>query len=185
MPELPLEELLSIDDAFERRLLLAALLQEALEDKSAIVGGHAVEAYTLGDYATGDVDLVVFSKAPVAAILQAWGFLQQGRIYWHEQLGVAVDLIGERLAGDWGRVVQLEVHDHYAAVIGPEDLIIDRLNGCVHWNSEEHCAWAERLARRQRGNLDLHYLRDRAAEEGVDEMWQKILEKLDNASDEI
>ncbi|MEI6503099.1 MAG: hypothetical protein WCP21_18980 [Armatimonadota bacterium] len=179
MADLPLDMLLSIEDPFERRLLLAALLQEAVEEKTAIVGGHAVEAYTLGDYTTGDVDLVVFSKAPVASILQAWGFAQQGRIYWHEQLGVAVDLIAERLAGDWGRVVQLEVRGRQAFLIAPEDLIIDRLNACVRWNSPEHCDWAQRVAERQLDSLDLPYLERRAAEEGVAEAWQRIVENLD------
>ncbi|MEN6642307.1 MAG: hypothetical protein ABFE08_07670 [Armatimonadia bacterium] len=179
MSELPLEQLLAIQDPFERRLLFAALLQEALaarDERSAIVGGHAVEAYTLGDYTTGDVDLVVFSKSAAASILQAWGFSQQGRIYWNDELAVAIDLIGERLAGDWKRVVEMEVAGHRVIVIGPEDLIIDRLNACVHWKSQEHCDWAQQLVTRQREALDLPYLQKRATEEGLTERLEEILE---------
>ena len=184
MSGLPLKQLLAVEDPFERRLLLASLLEEALGEKSAIVGGHAVEAYTLGEYTTGDIDLAVFSRARAAAILTGWGFTQQGRTYWHEETGVAVALIGDKLAGDWGRVVEMEVAGHRALLIASEDLIIDRLNACVHWDSPEHCDWAERVAVRQKASLDLTYLRERAAEEGVADALEQILERVDHASDE-
>jgi len=186
MPELPLEELLGIEAPYRRRLAFTAIFQEALRaigEDSAIVGGHAVEAYTAGNYTTADVDLVVFSKVRAAAILREWEFAQEGRIFWHGALGVAVDLIGERLAGDWKRVVTMEVAGHRAIIIGPEDLIIDRLNACVHWQSSDHCDWAEAILGRQAAALDLEYLTTRATEEGVREALARMLEKLDAAND--
>lgn len=178
MAELPLEELLAIENDFERRMLLAALLQEALQARgqnAAVVGGHAVEVYTLGSYATGDIDMVVFDKAPARAILESWDFAAHGRLMWHEALGVAVDLIAERLGGDWRRTSELEFRGHTVRVIGPEDLVIDRLNACVHWNSPDHCQWAETILRALQGRYDLAYLRQKAAEEGVSEALERIL----------
>ncbi|MBU0610733.1 MAG: UbiD family decarboxylase [Armatimonadetes bacterium] len=185
--DLPLEELRDIAQPFQRRLALAAVLQEALREmgeSSAVVGGHAVEAYTLGGYSTADIDLVVFAKSKAATVLTAWGFKQRGRVFWHETIGVAVDLIGQDLAGDWARTVAVEVGGHLARIIGPEDLIIDRLNACVHWQSPEHCHWAEAIAARRRADLDITYLQQRAVEEGVSEACQRVLEGVDRAHDQ-
>jgi hypothetical protein len=183
MSNLPLAELLAIEDPFERRLLFAALLQEALHaqgEETVVVGGHALEAYTMGQYTTGDIDLVVFAKQPAEALLQQWGFLRRGRIFWHEDLAVAVDLIADRLGGDWNRTEQLTIGSHQARLIAPEDLIIDRLNACVHWDIPEQCQWAGRVLKAERDRLDMDYLRQRAAEELVSAALDELLKEAED-----
>jgi len=182
--ELPLEELLAVEDAFERRSLFVAALQTALREhgeETVLVGGHAVETYTMGEYSTGDVDLVVIVKRPVQELLVQWGFVLRGRVYWHEQLGIAVDLIGERLGGDWNRTHLIRIREYTARLIAPEDLIIDRLNACVHWKHPEYCEWAKKVYVAERERLDVDYLRECASEELVTDALEKIIEEVDDA----
>ena len=183
--ELPLDELLAIEDDFERRMVFVAALQTALRDvgeETVLVGGHAVETYTLGDYTTADIDLVVTVRQPVEQLLERWGFRREGRVFWHEALGLAVDLIGERLGGNWNRTQLFVVRDYAARLIAPEDLIIDRLNACVHWGLPGHCSWAQRVFAAERDRLDLDYLRRRAQEELVAEALERIMEEVDGGA---
>ena len=185
MTDLPREELLAIEDDFERRMVFVAALQTALRDtgeETVLVGGHAVEAYTLGDYTTADIDLVVIVKRPVEDLLQQWGFRREGRVFWHGQLGIAVDLIGERLGGDWNRTQLFSVRDYTARLIAPEDLIIDRLNACVHWGLQEYCSWAKRVFIAERERLDLGYLRECAKQEIVVDALEAIIEEVDGGA---
>ena len=46
--------------------------------RPVVMGGHALEFYTLGDYATGDVDMVCSDIAAAAEALQAAGFQREG-----------------------------------------------------------------------------------------------------------
>ncbi|MCE5237293.1 hypothetical protein LLH23_02245 [bacterium] len=185
--ELPLDELLAIADDFERRMVFVAALQTALRDcgeETVLVGGHAVETYTLGDYTTADVDLVVIVKRPVEQLLERWGFRREGRVFWHERLGLAVDIIGQDLGGSWDRTQLVAVRDYTARVIAPEDLIIDRLNACVHWGLPDHCSWAQRVFVAERDRLDLDYLRRRAREELVTETLEKIMAEVHGGTTE-
>lgn len=55
------KKLRRIDNDFKRRLYFAGILTKYPGKKKimpVIVGGHAVEFYTLGSYTTGDIDIV-------------------------------------------------------------------------------------------------------------------------------
>lgn len=187
MAELPLEELLLIEDSFERRMVFAAALQTALRaqgEETVVVGGHALETYTGGEYSTADIDLVVIVKRPAEELLTAWGFHKEGRVFWHGQLGIAVDLIGERLGGDWARTQQINIGQYLARVIAPEDLIIDRLKACVHWQLPGHCEWARSVFEAERERLDMDYLHRRAKEEAVTEALDKITKEQQDGATE-
>jgi hypothetical protein len=61
MKKLPVEfkRLSQIENDFKRRLYFAGVLTKYLSKKKirpVVVGGHAVEFYTLGSYTTGDID---------------------------------------------------------------------------------------------------------------------------------
>ncbi len=178
-PRAELEGLLSgTEETLRRRILFIGLLSKAVEGLGwpppVVVGGHAVEFYSDGDYPTLDVDLAGASE-PVAEVLGTWGFEREGRHWFDEPLNLVVEVPGSRLSpAQLEHVVCVRVQDVRACIIGVEDLIVDRLSACVFWNHEESCEWAEILLRGAT-DVDLPYLRKRAAEEDVLERLERML----------
>ncbi len=175
------ETLKRIEDRLERRLRFVAWLTAALEDRGVmaiVVGGHALEFYTLGEYATGDIDMVCVDLTTVREVLEEAGFQREGRHWYREDLDIVVEFPDTTLAGSRDRVERVTVGDHVVYLIGKEDLLIDRLNACVHWQSEEDCRWAKRLLALYGDEMDWEYLRRRAAEEGtldtLETLWTSI-----------
>jgi len=138
--------LLSTTDRLKRRLLFVGWLTakpETLRVRPIVVGGHALEVYTLGDYATGDIDLVAVDRLAVGRTLSAAGFLREGRHWYRPDVDIVVKVPDDTLAGSPERLTCIAVDEFRIYVIGKEDLIIDRLNACVHWHSSQDCAWAK------------------------------------------
>lgn len=166
-------ELDGVADQLERRLRFVALLTTACVARGwqppVVVGGHALEVYTGGGYATVDIDLVSMSE-PLEDILGEWGFGRSGRHWFDESLGLVVEAPGSRLdPGARERVTAVRTRSGTAYVIGVEDLIVDRLSSCVHRKVDDDCVYAQALLREHFGRLELPYLRRRAAAEGVAE----------------
>ncbi|GAB4278941.1 MAG: hypothetical protein Kow0056_11710 [Coriobacteriia bacterium] len=174
-----LEALLDdVDDPIERRLAFAGLLSRACSAKGwrppVVVGGHAVEFYTAGGYTTVDLDLVGASE-PVGEVLDAWGFERDGRHWYDESLGILVEVPRARLEPEQEeRTLDVEVRGEHVSVIGIEDLVIDRLNACVHWDSQESCEWAAVLVEAYADRIDWEYLWSRARSEEVGGVLQRI-----------
>jgi excisionase family DNA binding protein len=165
------------DDSLTRRMAFVATLSDAVSvlgwPPPVVVGGHAVEFYTAGDYPTQDIDLVGASE-PIGEVLDAWGFARQGRHWYDAPLGIVVEAPGSRLtAAQREHIVAVDVGDSVAYVLGVEDLIVDRLNACVHWSDEESCRWA-RVLLRTAADLDEAYLDRRVAEEGIADAFVRI-----------
>jgi excisionase family DNA binding protein len=163
--------LADIEDPLERRLAFAGLLARACRERGlrepVVVGGHAVEFYTAGGYTTVDLDLVAATE-DVGQVLSAWGLERDGRHWYDEDLALLVEAPGHRLEPEQeARVVRVEVRGETALILGLEDLIIDRLNACVHWDSEESCEWAAVLIEGHNARIDWKYLRDRARTEDL------------------
>ncbi len=170
----------AFSDTLERRLAFVALLSRGVETLGyaapVIVGGHAVEFWTAGDYPTVDIDLAGASE-PIGEILSRWGFRREGRHWFDEALGIVVEVPTAGLAAvQRERTVSVDMGGIRAYVLGMEDLIIDRLDACVHWKDEESCLWAVSLLRVGR-DLDLSYVRDRASEEDVSAKLEWALEE--------
>lgn len=181
------QRLSGIIDPLERRLSFVALLTDAVTALGwrppVVVGGHAVEFYTAGGYATVDIDLVS-AHEPLEAVLPKWGFAARGRHWVHEELGLVVEAPGSRLEpGQLDRVTRVETAGAIAYVLGVEDLIVDRLAACVHWRSEEDCAWARVLVALFEDGLDEEYLWDRARLREVDERLRAVLDELSAEGD--
>ncbi|MCM8821052.1 MAG: UbiD family decarboxylase, partial [Candidatus Omnitrophica bacterium] len=73
MTKLPKEfkRLSEIDNNFKQRLYFVGILTKYLKVKKIrpiVVGGHAVEFYTLGSYTTGDIDIVSEGQAEIESI---------------------------------------------------------------------------------------------------------------------
>jgi excisionase family DNA binding protein len=170
--------LAGIDDQLDRRLTFVGMLSRAVGalewPPPVIVGGNAVQFYTGGDYATVDIDLVGASE-PLAEVLDGWGFERKGRHWLDETLGIVVEAPGSQLSSDeQAHVASVNVGTDVVLVLGIEDLIVDRLNATAHWGDEESRLWAESLIGAAL-ELDVDYLRKRAADEGVSELLETVL----------
>ncbi len=165
-------------DQLERRLVFVGVLTAGVEalgwPAPVVVGGHAVEFYTAGSYATVDIDLAGASE-PVGQVLDAWGFEREGRHWYDEELGLLVEVPGSALGPlEKQHAIALRIGSLTAHIIGIEDLVIDRLAACAHWKHVESCEWAVRLLRVAEA-MDADYLRCRAQEEDVVEELEAAL----------
>ncbi|HZJ02101.1 MAG TPA: helix-turn-helix domain-containing protein, partial [Thermoleophilia bacterium] len=176
------ERLGGIIDPLERRLGFVALLAGAVTalgwQPPVVVGGHAVEFYTAGGYATVDIELVS-GHEPLEAVLPKWGFVARGRHWVHEGLGLVVEAPGSHLEPEQReRVTAVETAGATAYVLGVEDVIVDRLAACVHWRSEEDCGWARVLLALFQDGLDEEYLWERARLREVQARLRTVVDEL-------
>ena len=172
--------LLAVENPHDRRAMFAAWLSEHRDAKRmrpVVVGGHALETHTSREYRTGDLDLIVADAAAEAKVLRDCGFDHAQRVWWHAELGLAVDLIEQDLAGDWRKLVEVETPLGVFRVLGPEDIIIDRLNSAVHWQAADDLTWVAAVMRQQ-PDLDWDYLERRAREELVLDAFNQVREQV-------
>jgi excisionase family DNA binding protein len=174
-----LEALLApLADQLERRLVFVGLLSSGVEalgwPAPVVVGGHAVEFYTAGSYATVDIDLAGDSE-PVGHVLDTWGFEREGRHWYDETLRLVVEVPGMRPDPEsLDHVVRVRAGRSTVNIIGIEDLIIDRLNACKYWRDEDSRDWARTMVLAAE-DLDLAYLRRLAEQEDVTELLKPLL----------
>jgi len=180
-PDFALSRIENTKDQLTRRLLFVALLTKALEPeriRPVIVGGNAVEFYTAGGYTTGDIDVVAPSE-PIDKVLARWGFRKQGRHWISEKLDIFIEAPSSSLNKEqMERVSEVEIDDLKVYVLGIEDLIIDRLNACVHWKSSDDGRWAKELMALHAGEIDWTYLEDRTKEEETHNVFRQTKKDL-------
>lgn len=154
-------------DLARRRLVALALVTDRLAEdgiEPILVGGAALELYTAGGYATGDVDLALPNLPEVDRAFAELGFRKQGRFWIREDLDLLFEAPAPAgLPGETAPRTVLEVEGLRVVVIGIEDLLLDRLRAAVHWKSDEDRRWARRLALLYTERIDWNYLRDKAA----------------------
>lgn len=154
-------------------------LLEKVGIKPIIVGGHAVEIYTLGQYTTVDVDLVLSGRELAGEIFEKLNFVKgQGHRHWyHEDLGLPIEIPDDILAGSVDRIIQVTVEDGFHIyVIGIEDLILDRVRAAVYWNSSGDREWALLLMNAQYEEIDFAYLENEANKEPDNSINKLIVE---------
>lgn len=189
-----LDDLLGIADPLRRKARFMGILsREVLRESGktpVIVGGFAVEVFTVGRYASLDVD-VKGPRESITRILGEMGFKHDGTYFVHEGLDIFIQWLGEGpspLSESLERLVNVPV-DHAAGLfirlIGFEDLIIDRLTQAKHWKVADADLWAENLLRSANAGdnvkLDLDYLRKRAEEEDVADLLRGLLNGVNAA----
>jgi hypothetical protein len=169
-------ELRREQNELKRKMLLVGYLSSELAKKGAsvfLVGGQAVEAYSGGQFTTGDIDLTTTDDRATAEALTRLGFKKEGMIWLNEKLAIAVHLVGSYPArAEKARTVI--VGPYRVTVIGVEELILDRLKAAKSWKSGRDLEQASVLYGGHRSTLDLAYLRRRAKEDGVDDLLQKV-----------
>jgi len=167
----PLQKALAIEDRLKRALYVVGVIARDLDPlaQPIVVGGTAVEFYTLGAYTTHDVDLVCPSRPKAVEALERLGFERSEslRHWYHGELEMVIEIPDEHLAGDTQRLAEVVIDGLTVHVIGVEDLILDRLRACVHWRSESDCEWARRMIAIHRREMDWDYLLKAAKEEDL------------------
>jgi len=172
----------SIKDTNKRRLYLVALLTSSLEKeglKPVVVGGCALEFYTTGGYATGDIDIIFSDNRLLDEKLSLWGFKKIGRHWINEELDLYIESPASQLDSEENkRLTTVEIEDLRVYLISLEGLILDRLKAYVHWRSEDDGYWAKELIFMYRDKLEMPYLKKRAKNEKVGNALSKILAEV-------
>jgi len=110
-----------------RHLLVAAALREVLAQEPVVVGGTAEEYHSAAEYHETDLDVCAPLSANDKVLLAQLGFARHGRHWFHEASKVAVEFPDTRIDGDDGRVERFRVSTGTVAMIGLDDLYLDRL----------------------------------------------------------
>ena len=120
-----------------------------------------MELYTGGAYRTGDLDFVGTVTNEVAKKLKQAGFERQGRHWIHRGYRLLIET-PDRNLDSGNTVATIRLGTTSVAVIGLEELIVDRLAAWQFWQSEidGYNAWRLWSSREQR--IDLTRLRSLA-----------------------
>ncbi|MEW5902439.1 MAG: hypothetical protein AB1715_13320, partial [Acidobacteriota bacterium] len=113
---------------------------------------------------TSDIDLAYSDREALDEVLKNLGFVKKGRYWVQNELDIAVEVPAASLAGEEAPLETVELEGGlHCLILGVEDLLIDRLNACKHWQSEVDCEMAEILIARYRQDMDWPYLERKAA----------------------
>lgn len=165
----------------DRRILFVGLLNQALpaDTRAVLVGGAAVEFYTVGGYVTGDVDLVG-PREEVAKVLQKAGFREEGRYLTAPELGIVCEVPGRSLR-ETEEVQYVEFEGLKIPIVSPEDAIVDRLRAAKHWRSPTDWEQAVLLITAQAPNLRLPALRAKAQKNACEDALKDVLRRVQAA----
>jgi predicted nucleotidyltransferase len=161
----------------KRRLKVMGLITKALEPycfAPVIVGGTAVEFYSLGGYMSYDVDVVVSNREVFGQVLENLDFIKKGRHWGREDLDIVIEAPSSDLSQETAPLVVVVVDGFKVSILGVEDLIIDRVNAAVHWQSKEDEKWSAELVRLSQDKLDWAYLKRRASDTNVKDFLHKL-----------
>lgn len=148
-------------------------LYSSPESAPILVGGAAVELYTAGAYATGDLDFVGDVPPEVAAELARSGFARRGRHWVHEKGRVFFEFPGVRLEPE-SEPVRLRRGGATLRIIRAEALLADRLAAWKFWRSEIDLLNALRLLQARRDRLDRREVLRCARLLDVEDAWRRL-----------
>jgi hypothetical protein len=114
-------------DRLRRHLFVAAALREVLSREPVVVGGTAEEFQSGSPYHETDLDVCGVVAESERATLRSLGFRKRGRHWYHDAIHVAVEFPDERIDGDEARIERVDVGGGEVAIIGVDDLYLDRL----------------------------------------------------------
>lgn len=131
-----LSSILAQPDSPRKTAAIAAWFQALYAGREVpiLVGGAAVELYTGGAYTTGDLDFVGSVPEDVARSLEANGFEKEGRHWIHKKGEVFIELPGASL-GFGERSARIAFGEQSVLVVGPEEILVDRLAAWRFWHS--------------------------------------------------
>jgi hypothetical protein len=164
----PLEALLAgVVSPLQRQLLVLAFISQRMKELGSqapvLIGGCALAYYSRETYFTTDIDLACSDRAALDKVLRSIGFVVEGRYWVNHKMNLMVEAPANSLVGEDAPREIVELGDGLeCCVIGIEDLLIDRMNACVHWNSSQECEMVDLLIRLWSPEIDWNYLLERA-----------------------
>lgn len=170
-------------ETFKKRLLFAGILTEKLSKykvRPIVVGGNAVEFYTLGGYASEDIDIICSDDKKLDEVLKSWEFQKKGRHWLNKKYGLLIESPSDTLAGSLEKISEVEIKGLRVYIIGIEDIIIDRLNAFVHWKSEEDGRWAKQLLFLNEDKIDWKYIEEQSKKEKTIDVLKKLKRLIKN-----
>jgi len=187
-PEMSLaHDLSKTSSPLKRQLLVLAHLSGLLRGRGlpapVLIGGCALAYYTREVYFTADIDIAYADRESLNEVLHTLGFTNEGRYWLHREFNLLVEAPASSLVGENAPRETVELENGLeCCVIGIEDLLIDRMNACIHWNSESDCEMAELLVRLWGREIDWEYLLERAGKPENDtyERFEKLKETYES-----
>lgn len=176
-------EILANQDSTMRRIGVVAILTQAFKKYfiiPVIVGGFAVELWTMGKYATMDIDLIADGIAEYGSILRELGFKNKGGVWTYPESDIVIEFPKPPLDGDYSRLQPLEFEDFQLYVLGIEDIILDRVSAAKHWQDLSSKEWATYLIAAHYDKIDWTYCERKAEEKQIIEVFQEIKTEAQN-----
>ena len=178
-----------IEDPTERQLRFAAILAREIEVSSEdfiIVGGSATAIYTDGRYASGDIDAVLTARREERTrVLRRWGFTQQGRQWYREDVGVYLDFVKPPYSGDLSRTQVIATPEGPVRVAAVEDLLVKWLLSAKWWREPKDMDHARLLAAANRDRIDWAYVQRRSEEGEVADFLAALRKSLGSPPSEL
>lgn len=167
------EELQRAPSPTERRLYFAALLGKAADiptDDIIIVGGSAIEFYTVGEYTSGDIDIVSNQSELLRGLLREWRFQREGRVWANEEIGIVVDFVRPPYTGDQTKTQEISTPYGAVRVAALEDLLVKRLASTKHWKRKGDFNHARLLVDLYADQMDWDYIEGLARDYHVEDV---------------
>jgi hypothetical protein len=151
----------------KRQLLVLAFISQRMKKLGSqvpvLIGGCALAYYSREVYFTTDIDLACSDRAVLDKVLRSIGFVVEGRYWIQHDMNLMVEAPASSLVGEDAPRETVELGNGLeCCVIGIEDLLIDRMNACVHWNSSQECEMVDLLISLWSTEIDWDYLLQRA-----------------------
>lgn len=168
-------------DQTRHRLYFAALLKEAgavPTDQFFVVGGSALEIYTVGEYTSGDIDIVSSQHERLREVMRSWNFKKEGAVLANEELKLVVDLTGYPYTGSIERTTVFITPYGSIRLAAIEDLLVKRLASAKHWKRPGDLDHAKLLAELFWTRMDWDYVEQFAGEQDVSDLLARLREAI-------
>ncbi|MFZ5640318.1 MAG: hypothetical protein ACOY4Q_06480 [Bacillota bacterium] len=181
-------ECLKIEDRLKRQVSIAAIITEALEPLGitpVVVGGLAVEFYTLGQYSTMDIDFVGAINVEMKKIMSELGFVRDGRYWRVPGTDIMTEFPSDELDGSVEKVKVVEYEGKKAYFIGIDDLILNRSQEAKHWKDLDSEQWAMNLMLAYYDDMDWPYCHKTANKLDCLDKFEEIQRKVKSIKNQM
>lgn len=141
-----LDNIADDEKLFDRMIKVAAIVTSLMEgqvkqsDMPIVVGGLSMEIYTENEYTTHDIDFVTSAYDVIKDNLLELGFSNDNRVFTHNRLNVAVDIVDSALEPEnYDGVIKLETDNNkYIYVQSIESILFDRVVDYRYLDNEQY-----------------------------------------------
>lgn len=183
-----IKKIKKISDPFKQKLYFIGILTKLLEKEKLtpiIVGGYALEFYTAGGYNTVDIDVIFSDNKLLDSYLKKLNFVRIGRGWFNKELDILIESPGSSLELEEKKnLTEVKIKDVKVYIIGLEDLIIDRLNAYIYWQSNDDGYWVKELLGLFAKKINWEYLRKKLKKpkmiNTLNKLWKEVKKKYLN-----